>query len=292
MTKLLIDGSNMWFRAFYSTMLDPPGGPVMIMTYMLRRFCDRYGKDNVIVCWDGGHGGRKALDPNYKAQREAKPEIWAALPFMQRMIQAIGVQSARMEGYEADDVAGSLAQQGPAVILSYDKDFYQLVSDSISVLRPERTVAGKRYEEQMVDRDIVLEDYGCPPEKVVLVKSFRGDASDNIPKAPVRFTKKFKGQFYDAIMASENVEHFYSNLEVFDPKYQLDLLQFKKRALLNEALVKIKTDLDVEIAKPSLNYSDFRELCQEIEITKLKFADWEIMPDEAPPPPPTQGTLF
>lgn len=293
MLQILVDGSNQWYRAYTATHLDPPGGPVSIMTYMLRRICREYGKDNVIVCWDAGDGGRKSLDPTYKAQRTSVPGVWEDIVYMKAMVDAIGVKNAHKKGYEADDICGSLAAAcDSAMILSYDKDFYQLINDKVKVIRPERTVRGQKVPQKIVDRDSVIEEFGCAPEKLKLFKAFKGDNSDNIPKCPVRFTKKFKEQFFQLINKCNTIEDFYNNIEIFDKKYQSDLIQFKSRAILNYKLVTIHTDLDIRVEAPAVDGKQFQKLCEEMEITRLKIDDWTSMAKEPPPPAPTQNSLF
>lgn len=291
---LLMDSANAWYRCWHSTQLDRPGGPVMIMTYMLRRFCDRFGKSNVIVCLDRGDGGRKELDSEYKAQRTSTPGVWEDFPFMLRMLEILGIKLAWKDGYEADDVMGSLAMADSTFkyIHSYDKDFYQLVTDHIHVLRPEQNVHGKKIPERLIDRDGVIEEFGCPPNRVVVCKSFLGDSADNIPKLPIRFTKGFKEQFYKVLLNSETVAQFYEKLNLVDPKYHADLENFKSRALLNEKLLAIKTDLKVVVKESDLDVQKFEELCKELDIKRLKVSDWEAMPEIAAPAPPVQGSLF
>lgn len=293
--QILIDASNAWYRAYCSTFLDPPGGPVLIFTYMLRRVCNDYGKNNVTVVWDGGgSSGRKELDETYKADRKAVEGVWEDIVYAKSMVNYLGLANAVAVGFEADDVLGSLASKSPdpSLILSYDKDFYQLVNGKIGILRPERTVKGNKIPQQIIDRDAVIEEFGCPPEKVVLYKSFRGDASDNIPKISIRFTKNFSETFYRVLLGSSNLEDFYSKINDFDPKYREELLQFKERAKLNEQILKIKTELDIQVDRPKLDPPAFETLCKELEITKLKISDWESMITEAPPPAPIQNTLF
>jgi DNA polymerase-1 len=295
-TLVLIDGANHWYRAYSvgTLHMDAPGGPVLIMSYMVRAACKRFGKRNVIVCWDAGHSGRRELDKEYKGKRKSSPAVWEDVVYMYKMLDCLGVATAFKDGYEADDVIGSIAMQSkqPILINSYDKDFYQLVCDEIKVFHPERTVYGKTQPEKIIDFDTVIEEFGCHPAKIVLYKAFRGDTSDNIPKLPIRFTKKFKESFYKVLYISSSVESFYKHIDTFDVKYRDELLRFKDRAILNEKLIAIKTNLDVEIEKSKLNANEFELLCEELEIKRMKIADWEAIPEEPLPPPPVQGSLF
>jgi len=293
--KILLDGSNAWYRAYTAIQhLEQPGAGVMIMTYMLRRLCKEYGKDNITLCWDAGKGGRQELDEGYKAGRNPIEGVWDDLIYMKRMVSALGLSQSQVEGFEADDVAGSLAKQSTedVYIVSYDKDFYQLVDDKISVLRPERTVKGKKIPQQLIDRYGVIEEFGCPPDKIILLKSFKGDNSDNIPKINIRFTKNFTEQFFKVILKSNSVEDFYNNLSMIDVKYHEEFNKFKDRAKLNEQIVKIQTNLKPNALKPKFDATEFEKLCNELRITKLKITDWQTMNTEAPPPAPVQNALF
>jgi len=293
--RILIDGSNFWYRAHCmasSRQLDNPGAAVTIMTYMLRRVCSEFGKRNVIICWDAGRGGRTELDPDYKAKRKSVPEVWTDLPYMKKMVACLGLREAQHQGYEADDVIGSLSRDEDSTIVSYDKDFYQLVADNVEILRPERTVRGNEIPREIIQENEVIEEFGCTPGRVILVKGFKGDASDNIPKLPIRFSQKFKKTFYSVITKSKTVDDFYSYLDEFDEKYHDQLKDFKDRAKLNVKLVTIIRDLDVNIDTHKLSAQAFEKLCKELEINRLKIADWESMPDEAAPPPPVQNSLF
>jgi DNA polymerase-1 len=292
--KIFIDGSNMWYRAYTATELYRPGGPVSVMTYMLRRQCRERGIDNVVVCWDAGDGGRKAIDPDYKANRKPVEGVWEDIVYMKTMVDILGIPNTHKKGYEADDVAGSLAVQSvdDCMILSYDKDFYQLVNNRISVLRPERTLHGKKIPRKIVDRDEVIEEFGTYPDKVTLFKAFKGDSSDNIPKLPIRFMPKFKKSLFEVISLSSSLDDFYSQLSHFDEKYHEVLLDFRKRAELNLKLITINTKLDIKVERPKLDSRKFETLCEELEIKRHKIDDWISMPKEPPPPPPSQGCLF
>ena len=296
-TKVLVDGANAWYRAYCQAAkigLDAPGAPVVIMTYMLKKQCVKYGKNNVIVCWDAGDSGRKSLDKEYKGERTKIPGVWEDVVYMYKMIDCLGVVNASKSGYEADDVIGSIAYQSenPILVMSYDKDFYQLVNDRVKVLRPARTIRGKEFPEKIIEHADVIEEFGCIPGKVVLYKSFRGDTSDNIPKLGIRFTKKFQDIFYKVLNVSNSIDDFYSHLSLFDKKHHAELLSFKDRAKLNFKLLKIKTELDVDQEQSKLNADEFENLCAEMKITRLKIADWEAIPLDPAPPPPIQGCLF
>lgn len=290
---VLLDASNAWYRSYVATTLSPPGGPVLIMTYMLRRLCQQHGMNNIIVCWDGGSEERKKLDPNYKAQRSPRQGVWEDIRYMKEMVDCLGIAHCHKTGCEADDVIGSLATNYDDVLIhSFDKDFYQLVNEKIKVFRPERKINGKVFPPQIIGHQEVVEEFNCPPDKVVLVKAFQGDSSDNIEKISIRFTKNFAEKFFQVVQKSSNVENFYKHLLDFDKKYHEALLSFKDRALLNERLITINTGLDVAITQNKQDLHKFSALCENLEITKLKATDWEEMPTTKEELPPIQNSLF
>jgi DNA polymerase-1 len=275
-------------------MLDPPGGPVMIFTYMLRKLCQQHGRNNVVVCWDGGDGGRKKLDPEYKGQRTSRPGVWEDIVYMYRMVDCLGIPHSQVVGHEADDVIGSLAirESEPVWIHSFDKDFYQLVTPNIQIFRPERKMNGKTFPQQIIDEAAVREEFGCDPNKVVIIKAFQGDSSDNIPRISIRFTQNFLKPFYGVIARSSSVSDFYEKIGALDEKYHEDLLAFKERALLNEKLVQINTTLNVAPIQANQDFEAFTNLCAELEITRLKATDWQEMPTTTTELPPVQNSLF
>lgn len=294
MGKVLLDASNAWYRCYLATMLDPPGGPVLIFTYMLRKLCQQHGRNNVVVCWDGGDGGRKKLDPEYKGQRTSRPNVWEDIVYMYRMVDCLGIPHSQIVGYEADDVIGSLAirEAEPVLIHSFDKDFYQLVNPNIQIFRPERKMKGKTFPQQIIDEAAVQEEFGCSPNKVVIIKAFQGDSSDNIPRISIRFTQNFLKPFYEAIALSSSVNDFYQKLDLIDKKYHEDLLDFKDRALLNEKLIQINTTLNATPTQSNQDFEVFNTLCAELEITRLKASDWQEMPTTTAELPPVQNSLF
>lgn len=280
MTKVqaLIDGSNNWYRAYCAVPphLDRPGAPVQTMSYILRGFGQKFGLENIVLCWDSGHSGRKEVDENYKSNRKPVEGVWEHILYMKKVVISLGLRSAWLEGYEADDVIASLATQfdGETFILSNDKDFYQLVNDKIKVLRPKMTFKNKVIPEKLIGRDEVIETFECPPEKVALLKAFKGDTSDNIPRIPLKMTKKFKGQFLPVLMGSDSIDEIYSKLSRLDKKYREKLAPFKEQAKTNYELVLMKADLEPKTYRAAPDREIFENLCREMSITRLKYDDF------------------
>src|ERR1700748_148845 len=119
----------------------------------------------------------------YKANRtEMPPDLAQQLPFIRRALEAFRIPILQSEGFEADDVIGTLARQAAeqghdVLVVSNDKDMLQLVNGNVKILNPVK-------DNLILDREKVIETLGVPPERVVDVMALRGDSIDNIPGAP------------------------------------------------------------------------------------------------------------
>jgi DNA polymerase I len=140
----------------------------------------------VLACWDTltVPTYRHELWPDYQAGREFDPEILEQLDRMPELCEALGFAWAKAPGYEADDLLATAARLeteagGRALVVTSDRDAYQLVSDSVTVLAP-RTGG---YAPDRIDRTEVVERYGVLPEQVPDFIALRGDPSDKLPGA-------------------------------------------------------------------------------------------------------------
>ena len=130
--------------------------------------------------------GREVTYDLYKAQRPPRPDLLAEQwPHLMPLVEAFGYANVRVDGYEADDVIASLArqakEQGIAVIVvSGDRDVYQLVGEGVRVMSTSRGIT----ETKVYDREAVIERYGVSPELVPDLIGLKGDSSDNIPGVP------------------------------------------------------------------------------------------------------------
>ena len=130
--------------------------------------------------------GREKVYPEYKARRKSRPDLlreqW---PHLAPLAEAFGFANVHVEGYEADDVIATLATQArgpgtPVMIVSGDRDVYQLVGDGVRVMTTSRGVT----DTKVYDAEGVVERYGVPPELVPDLIGLKGDTSDNIPGVP------------------------------------------------------------------------------------------------------------
>jgi DNA polymerase-1 len=188
----LIDGNSLAYRAFFAlpesiaTADGRPTNAIYGFASMMAKLLIDFSPRAVIVAWDKGWSGRENVYAEYKSQRKSRPDLlkeqWPALA---PLAEAFGFRNVSVEGYEADDVIASLAKQAseqriPVMIVSGDRDVYQLVGDGIRVMTTSRGVT----DTKVYDREGVVERYGVPPELVTDFIGLKGDTSDNIPGVP------------------------------------------------------------------------------------------------------------
>src|SRR4051794_36668182 len=153
---------------------------------MMAKILIEHRPQAVIDAWDAGMSGREVEYAEYKAGRPSRPDLlkeqW---PHLAPLAEAFGFKNVDVEGYEADDVIATLARQAsdagvPVMIVSGDRDVYQLVRDGVRVMTTSRGVT----DTKVYDREGVVERYGVPPELVTDFIGLKGDTSDNIPGVP------------------------------------------------------------------------------------------------------------
>ncbi|HWK29922.1 MAG TPA: DNA polymerase I [Solirubrobacter sp.] len=188
----LIDGNSLAYRAFFalpesiSTSDGRPTNAIFGFASMLVKILTEYGQVPTVVVWDAGMSGRKELSPDYKAQRSSRPDLlklqW---PHLRPLVEAFGYRNVSVEGFEADDVIAALTEQAkqkgiPVMVVTGDRDAYQLVDDGVRIMSTSRGVT----DTKVYDREGVIERYGIPPELVPDFIGLKGDTSDNIPGVP------------------------------------------------------------------------------------------------------------
>ncbi|HXF82932.1 MAG TPA: 5'-3' exonuclease [bacterium] len=183
---LLVDGDSLLYRAANAIPPMARGGLPTNALYgfgaMLWILRKSYQPSHMAVAFTADPPLRKhALDPAYKINHYEHPEeIKAQIPYAMRFVRALGAAAFLVAGYEADDVLASLLPSAgalPVRIVTSDRDFYQLVSERVWVLRPVKGVS----EMQTVDLAGVQAAFGVPPERIPDLKALVGDPSDDIP---------------------------------------------------------------------------------------------------------------
>jgi DNA polymerase-1 len=206
----------------------------------------------------------------YKANRAAMPEdLRRQIPYIRRALEALRIPILEAEGFEADDVIGTLAreaaeQQHEVFIVSGDKDMMQLVTPTVKMLNPQK-------DNLILDPAKVVEVLGVPPEKVVDVMALRGDAIDNIPGAPGIGDKGSVDLIREFGSVEAVLEH---TSEVKRKSYRESLEQNREAVLLSKELAAIDchVPLELDLAAMRTETADLeacRELFTELEFTSM-----------------------
>lgn len=279
----LVDGYALIYRAFFALISRPlissrgentsaPWG----VTKFLLKIIEQHEPDYFGVVFDAGMSQRHEIYPEYKATREKMPtELEASLPRVRELIEAFRIPVLELPGYEADDVIGTLAMQAldkglETVIVSGDKDFYQLIREGINLLNPGRG-GPAAVDEEWVDVSNAHERLGVPPERVVDYLGLIGDSSDNVPGVPGVGPKTA----INLINEFGTIEEIVDNAEQIKGKRPREaLLAHADAALLSKQLVTIGTDLPIELDLEALQREEpdrdrLRELFLELEFHSL-----------------------
>src|SRR5688572_16114736 len=252
----LIDGYALTYRAFFAMISRPlltargeNTSAAFGVTRFLLKVLEEHKPEYLGVVFDAGNSERHAIFPEYKATREKMPtELEVSLPRVRQIIEAFNVPIIELEGFEADDVIGTLATQAvdaglEAVIVSGDKDFYQLIQHYVCLLNPGRG-GPNAIDEEWVDLSNANERLGVPPQHVVDYLGLIGDSSDNIPgvkgigpKTAIQLIEQF-GSVEEIIRRSA---------EITNKRARESIEQNAQEALLSKRLVTIMTDLDIPL---------------------------------------------
>lgn len=250
----LVDAMAHIYRAFYAPMVRmnaPSGLPTKVpflFANILRRLLKDYRPDYVGIVFDTSKPTfRDKLFESYKAHRPPMPdEMSVQLPYVRRLCEAMCMPILELDGYEADDVIGTLAKKAAqknldVLVISNDKDMMQLVNSGVRILR---TGSGGAKADTIVDAQKVEEILGVPPEKVVDLMALLGDTIDNIPgakgigeKGATELIQKF-GTVENALAHAD---------EVANKRYREALQQQKEQVLMSKQLAAIETEVPLEL---------------------------------------------
>ncbi len=296
----LIDTMSFIFRAYHamarqrpmSTKTGLPTAATFVFVNMLRKLRDDFSPEYLAAVFDVGaptirnqqaeaittirkfdiktQTFKESQYDGYKANRKEMPgDLVQQIPYIRRALEAYRIPILQLEGYEADDVIGTLARKAAAesytvYVVSSDKDMLQLVNDKVCVLNPPK-------DNLICDAAKVEEILGVPPSKVVDVMALRGDSVDNIPGAPGIGDKGS----VDLIRRFGSVEAAMDRAaEVEKKTYRESLQNNRDNILYSKQLVTIDTDVAVELDVPAMkvgepDIEDLRELFAELEFSSL-----------------------
>ena len=256
---VLIDGNSIMNRAFYgimgSKMLKTKDGKYTNAVYgflaILFKVMDDIKPQYMAVAFDlKAPTARHKLYEGYKANRKGMPEELAEqMPMIKEILKAMNIDIVEKEGYEADDVLGTLSRYGEkngleVTILSGDRDTFQLATDNITIRIP-RTKAGKT-ETDLFDRAKIKETYGLEPKQLIDVKGLQGDTSDNIPGVPGVGEKTA----LSLIQKFDSIENLYEKVEKQEAglrgKQKENIENNKDLAFLSKTLGTINLEVPIE----------------------------------------------
>lgn len=218
MKLLLIDGNSIMNRAFYGirALTSPKGVPTNALTGFMNiylKLLKEEQPDRICAAFDlKAPTFRHKLYAEYKGTRHAMPdELAAQMPLIKDILRAMGVAIAEKEGYEADDIIGTLSraayeQGAECVIMTGDRDSFQLVNDKVTV----RLASTK--EDVYYTPEKINEVYGVSPREMLEVKALMGDSSDNIPGVAGIGEKTALG----LIQKYHNIQYIFDNLSQLD----------------------------------------------------------------------------
>jgi DNA polymerase-1 len=277
---ILVDGSAMTYRAFFAFINNPLRNSkgenvsaIFGVANSLLKILREHEFTHIAVCFDTPKPTfRHELYAEYKATREKMPdELSVQLPLVKDLITALGIPVIEEEGYEADDVIGTLTKRAATrecavTLISFDKDFYQLLTmDNVSIIKPGR---GKVSEETISKGD-VKKKLGIAAEKVVDYLALVGDTSDNVPgvtgvgpKTAVKLLNEF-----------ESVGNLVKRRDQIAMKRVRETLD-EEQLMLSRRLVTIDTDVELSTTIASLEYQGkdndrLRHLFSELDFTSL-----------------------
>jgi DNA polymerase-1 len=296
----LIDAMAFIFRAYHamarqrpmSTKTGIPTSATYVFVNMLNKLRKDYSPEYICAAFDlaaptfrdtqaAAMPAQKKFDKEkgeyvevayagYKANRAAMPEDLAQqIPYIRRALEIYRIPILQKEGYEADDIIGTLAckateQKYPVYVVSSDKDMLQLVSENVCVLNPPK-------DNLICDREKVEEILGVPPERVIDVMALRGDSIDNIPGAPgigdkgsVELIQRF-GTLQNLLEHADQVER---------KTYRESLQNNREMILLSKDLVTIDCNVPIEFEPEKMkaqppDIAGARELFTELEFSTL-----------------------
>jgi DNA polymerase I len=277
----LVDAMAHIYRAFYAPMVRmnaPSGIPTKVpflFANIVRRLLKDYQPEYVAIVFDTRQPTfRDKLFEAYKAQRPPMPdEMSVQLPYVRRLCEAMRLPILELDGFEADDVIGTMAKKAAAnkidvLVISNDKDMMQLVNPSVRILR---TGSGGAKADTIVDAAKVTEILGVPPEKVIDLMALLGDTVDNIPgakgigeKGATELIQKY-GSVESALDHAD---------EVTNKRYREALQQQREQVMMSKQLATINLDvpLEVDLEKLQVRAADpaaLAELYRELGFNSL-----------------------
>lgn len=277
-TLMVIDGSSLVHRAFYALpLLSNKSGVYTNGVYgfltMLYKVLDQYKPDYICVAFDRkGKTFRHEAYESYKGTRDKTPnELSMQFPILKEILKNMGIKTIDLDMYEADDIAGTLAEKAEdkglnVYLVTGDRDYLQLATDKIKIIMTKKGIT----EIEEYDRKRINEEYGIEPKQFIEVKALMGDKSDNIPgidgigeKTALKLVQQYG-----------SIENVFNNINEIKGKLREKLSEGKNIAIVSRRLSEIITQvpLDFEIEDLTFgkqNTKELRNLFEDLEFKSL-----------------------
>lgn len=258
---MIIDGSSLLYRAFYALpLLSTKDGIYTNGVYgfltMLYKILEDYEPEYICVAFDRKSPTFRHLEyEEYKANREEAPdELSLQFPIVKDILNKMNIYQVDIDGFEADDIAGTIAKMGnqndlDVILVTGDKDYLQLINEKTKVLLTRKGIT----ELEEYDEKKMFEEYGLNSKQFVDLKGLMGDKSDNIPGVPgvgektgIKLLKEF-----------DSIENIYENIEdVRGKKTRESLLENQTQAFMSKKLAQIITNVPIEISIDDLKFKE------------------------------------
>jgi DNA polymerase-1 len=275
----LLDGMALIYRAHFALIRSPIYTSQRVNTSAIFGFAntlldllERHAPTHLAVVFDTSHPtSRHELYPDYKGNRDEMPEdLSLQLPHVKRLVEAFNIPVIECPGWEADDVIGTLAKRAEAIggyqtyMVTPDKDFAQLVTDTTVIYKPGRQGSG----EEILDRAKICANWEVnDPIQTIDILGLWGDVSDNIPGVPgigEKTAKKLIGEF-------GSIEGVLAHTDQLKGKQKENVEANREQALLSKTLVTILTDAPVTVGFEEIKISERND-----EALKSLFVEFEF----------------
>lgn len=259
---LVVDGHSLAFRAFYAlpvesftTSTGQPTNAVWGFATMLADVIAKEKPTHMGVAFDVKGGTfRNKLMPDYKGTREAAPdELLSQLPLIEKLLDGLGITYIIKPGYEGDDIIGTLATMGEAanfdtLVLSGDRDAFQLVDDRITVLYPGHHFKNLKH----MTPQAIVDKYKVTPEQYPDLAAMRGEGADNIPGVP-GVGDGFAAKWINTYGSLENI---LDHAEEIGGKKGQALAEYGDQVRLNRKVNSLVRDLDLGVTVKDLAFGN------------------------------------
>ena len=249
---ILVDGHSIAFRAFYAlpdTLITKDGFPTNVIhgfLMMISKLVKDYDSEKIIITWDiSKKTFRTELYSDYKGNRTSAPdEFKLQVKTLQKLLEKFNIPQVSKEGFEADDVLGTLSKKlndkdKEVMIVSGDRDSFQLITDKTNILYTKRGIS----DTQIYNEKIFTEKYSIKSNQYIEYLALKGDPSDNIPGLPGVGEKTA----INLLLKYKNINSIYENINDLTPKLKETFSINRDLLDISKTLATIKKDLEIDI---------------------------------------------